>query len=119
MRKTKTVIVLLCCLLLLTAGCAMLQKPISDNKGVVFHLTKVETQAAEGAWKEAGDSVKRLETAWNRDRGRLTSKRTQGNVKKFEASLEELKEEVRERDKEDVGEEISAMRNYYRNITSP
>lgn len=111
--------ILLFLLLLEFTGCTPAQKPISDNQGVVYFLNQVEDSARENRWKEAAGSVNRLEAAWEKDRDRLTAPRTKENVKKFEASLKELREEVQEKDKEDVNEEIGKMRDYYRNITGP
>lgn len=109
----------LCLVLLASTGCALVQKPISDDEGVVLFLNQVEEQAAQGQWKDAARSADQLEASWNRDRDRLTTPRTQRSVENFEDSLEELKKEVDEQDKQDVMEEISALKDYYRDITEP
>lgn len=105
--------------LLMAWGCSPAQKPISDDQGVVYFLNQVENSSREGRWQEAGDSVRKLEVAWSRDRDRLSTPRTRKNVDKFESSLKELEKEIGERDKEDIAEEIEAMRDHYRNITGP
>jgi len=104
---------------LMLAGCNWAQKPISDDQGVVLFMNQVEDRAAQDQWEDADQSVGELQAAWERDRERLTSDRTRPSVDAFERSLKELKEEVSERDKEAVKEEISLMRKHYRNITSP
>lgn len=111
--------VVLCLFLFTSMGCSPSQKPISDNKGVGLFMKQVEDSAERGRWQEANSSVKKLEAAWKRDRDRLTTTRTRQSVNKFEGSLKELKEEVQDRDKEDVAEEIASMRNHYRKITAP
>lgn len=115
----RVVCVLLCSLLLVLQGCTPQQKPIRDSQGVPYFLNQVEDSSRHNRWQEAETGVRELEAAWERDRDRLTTNRTKENVKRFEASLEELKENVEEQDEEDVVEEVKAMRGYYRNITEP
>ncbi len=119
MKRFLFFLILTCLLMLPVMGCSPAEKPISDDQGVAFHLKQVEDRAAQGQWSNASDSLTRLEAAWKRDKGRLTSNRTRTNVNRFEASLKELKEDVRERDKEEVSKGIATLRRHYRNITSP
>jgi len=115
----RVVFVALSLLFLSALGCTPSQKPISDDQGVVYFMNQVEDSAREGRWQEAEDSVAKLEAAWARDRNRLNTPKTRDNINKFEVSLQELRDEIADRDKEDVNEEIERMRDYYRNITGP
>ena len=100
-------------------GCSLLQKPISDNRGVAFFLQEVEAAAREGRWAQASSGVDRLETAWQRDRDRLNSPRTKLNVTRFDRALKELKRDVKARNERETLEQVKYMEDVYRNITSP